>query len=624
MQWFKNFRTSAKILFLVFLMLLLIMVISFSGYRASALITEHMRDMYENYAEPAMMISDARSLSILNRYLVISLVYAADINDMKAYTEEIYANRKRVNELLDKYEKTDIADEERRFLTELEAAQSAAREKQDEAIALGMDLKNAEKLGARLRRGGDIDLAQKKMMELYMERSQALIKSCENSYMSALRDAGVGMRSIMFYSVTTILTGILCGILISRMITGPVAQIQKSVKLFSEGDLLSAFPSEGKDELAATGRELQKMAVNLKNIIGSVKSAGGEIAHAALEFSSLAGETKASVEGFHSRADQMSTNLEALASTGEEVNASVQEVAAGAQATAQKGTDIARQVDDAMSAGESGMSAVRRAVNGIEKVANQASETAQSVQELGERARQIQNFVTQIGGIADQTNLLALNAAIEAARAGEAGRGFAVVAEEVRKLAEDSNVAAKSIQELAKTITDDLDHVVSVSVGNAQASQEAKELSKETEGTIGVMIASLENISGGTQDLAAVSEEQAASSAEIAEAVQNIAAKVADAAETGELVRKGAGEVASAAEKIEDRAGELSQLSVNLQKLLAFFKIGDEEFEGKRFGHEGVEFEEFKGGEFKNGGARKAQPEKSRRAALPPRRNPGE
>jgi len=89
--------------------------------------------------------------------------------------------------------------------------------------------------------------------------------------------------------------------------------------------------------------------------------------------------------------------------------------------------------------------AVEKAITQMGHIEESVIRSAHVVAKLGERSKQIGQIVDTISGIAGQTNLLALNAAIEAARAGEQGRGFAVVAEEVRKLAEQSQDAAKQI-----------------------------------------------------------------------------------------------------------------------------------------------------------------------------------
>ncbi|PLY07320.1 MAG: chemotaxis protein [Arcobacter sp.] len=62
---------------------------------------------------------------------------------------------------------------------------------------------------------------------------------------------------------------------------------------------------------------------------------------------------------------------------------------------------------------------------------------------LTSNAAQIKKVLSSISGIAIQTNLLALNAAIEASRAGQYGNGFKVVADEVKKLAQKTQVSLK-------------------------------------------------------------------------------------------------------------------------------------------------------------------------------------
>lgn len=577
LRWFRNFNTMSKILLLVFIMFFLLCIVSFTGYRSMNKLSHDMRFMYGNYVEPLVDMLEVEAAILDNRGLLVSLLLSKTKEEENRIREMMAHNRKYIDERFVEYLRTRLSDEEKTLMGKIETLRASVRNNQDSIIQGVRDGDDREGMIARVLDDGDVVKLEDEYIVVIDQLTSLLTKLAEEMEAQAENTAGRSALQIAGVSLFALLLGFILAFLIARVITKPLGRMQKNIAVFAGGDLTCAFEAIGRDEIARMGGNLQEMADTLNNSIVSVKMASNHISDMAQDFSALAEETNASVEEFRSNVEGMGQSLNSLASASTEVNASVEEVASGAQTTAERGTEIARKVDQAMNAGESGLGAVQRAVVGIDGVARSAADAAKSVQELGNRTRQIQGFVSQIGGIADQTNLLALNAAIEAARAGETGRGFAVVAEEVRKLAEESNAAAKSIAELAAAITVELDQVVAASLASAKASDGAKTLSRETETTIESMIGFLRDIATATQDLAAVSEEQAASSEEIAETVQRMAGGIKDAADGGENIRNGATEVADAAERVAQGSETLARLAGEMQEMLAFFKTVDRE-----------------------------------------------
>ena len=139
------------------------------------------------------------------------------------------------------------------------------------------------------------------------------------------------------------------------------------------------------------------------------------------------------------------------------------------------------------------------------------------------------DIVQAIEDIAQQTNLLALNAAIEAARAGEHGRGFAVVADEVRKLAERSQVATKEVAALIKTLQTGIDDVSAAMQSGLEQVHAGTELAEAAGGALQRIATTTEEsrevvtqISAGAEDVAAMTEEMAAQVEELTASVQSL------------------------------------------------------------------------------------------------------
>ncbi|MBE6063765.1 MAG: chemotaxis protein [Clostridium butyricum] len=105
---------------------------------------------------------------------------------------------------------------------------------------------------------------------------------------------------------------------------------------------------------------------------------------------------------------------------------------------------------------DSGLNTIDSLGSSLNDLESAFTTSTSTVNALVSKLESVNSITDSIRQIASQTNLLSLNAAIEAARAGEAGKGFSVVAGEVKRLAENSELAVKSITSILDEIKSDI------------------------------------------------------------------------------------------------------------------------------------------------------------------------
>jgi methyl-accepting chemotaxis protein len=361
---------------------------------------------------------------------------------------------------------------------------------------------------------------------------------------------------LVVIAVGAVICAVLLGIIISRIIAGPLRRLLEAADSIAKGDINVEMNMDSNDEIGQLAKSFGAMVEAIKNQADALTQIAIGDFRSSIEVRSDKDVMNKSINKLIEKTNNMLIEIKEASA---QVSAGAGQIATGAQSLASGSTEQAAtlqefsaSIAEVMSQSEDNTVKSQEAYNDVQLSTRYMSESMESMndmtaamQEINESSNNIAKVIKVIDDIAFQTNILALNAAVEAARAGQHGKGFAVVADEVRNLASKSAEAAKETAALIENSTH------KVTEGNAIAGRTSESL----------------------MSVNAISEKNALSMQEISAASQLQSEAISE-------ITKGIGQISdvvqansATAEQSAAAAEELSAQATMLEDIIAQFKL---------------------------------------------------
>jgi methyl-accepting chemotaxis protein len=314
---------------------------------------------------------------------------------------------------------------------------------------------------------------------------------------------------------------------IARMITKPLHRVTRIATHIARGDIRRAMIemrdcnlrkmmnySGGTDlsshnEIMQLAHAVDAMTVSLQSLLTQVQSS-----------TQLVLEATGQID---SSSRQLETTVVEQAASSNQVNTTTHEIAATA-------ADLATAMGTMTMMGATAVGHADKGAQSLDEIRETVHNLIASVDIINNRlslintkTAAISEVIVTITRVSNQTNLLSLNAAIEAEKAGEFGAGFAIVAREIRRLADQTSIAALDIEE---TINDMQNAVREGVEGVREYAEQAGKGSAKIEaisGDISGIIESIRAIEPEFQRVNEGAQTQSQSAAQITEAIAQLA-----------------------------------------------------------------------------------------------------
>jgi len=374
------------------------------------------------------------------------------------------------------------------------------------------------------------------------------------------------------------LLALLVGMITTRMVVRPLAEMTAAAHRISEGDLTAEITHASRDEVGGLADSFRRMQGSLRDLAAEAQRvAGGDLTRSVRGGGQLGEAFNRMVESLsallreiqeagtqvsHNSAkilDGLQRNAEASreeSTAADQVQGSMESLTQSARGIASSSADVERSAGDAARVASQGAASVGAALEGMSRTRERVNEITQKTLVLGEKCRRIGEVLKIIRDVAGEIHMLALNAAIEsAASAGEHGKRFTVVAGEVRRLAERTRQSAEEIRSILVEIQEAAEATVAAAQQGAREVEAGSTVAGSARTAMEEVIARIHKAAEVAREISRATQDQRQSSEQVAGSMRDISRAVHRMAEGSEDSTKAVRELTALAERFGDLMG---------------------------------------------------------------------
>jgi len=444
----------------------------------------------------------------------------------------------------------------------------------DEEVFTGQDF-YAQSAGSEELSGNlEIKYNDKQYLYIYSRSEETGVMFCSLIPSSVVTGQAEKIKNITIaFVIIACIISLLIGSVIAHGILKNMKRISKSLNKVTQGDLTVRVSAGGHDEFQSLARTATNMVLNNKKLVQKLAGTTVQLEASSDDVHNVSNSINEYSSDITKAIDEISIGMTKQSEHAGECVVKTNELS-------EKMKAISDMVEKAEQLSDKTEKMIRQGTEIVETLSARARETSEITSKVGEsiellkkESETINGFAQTINEISAQTNLLSLNASIEAARAGEAGRGFSVVAEEIRKLADDSSVAAGEIKKKVENIASQ----TMATVENANKAEEMVAYQQEAVAQVTTVFQEMNNqMQELFENLKEIGDCTASADVERNEtldAVENISAIIQQTASSSSLVRDLASELLNNVEKLSQTAEVLDDNMNGLKTEINAFTI---------------------------------------------------